>query len=85
MASQLNSLLMVRYFLQQLLMSFEDFTFAQNLTGLENASVALSRIHEIATLPAESDPAQASDKNPSPDSPVSKGSVEFQNLSLQYG
>ncbi|KAJ7846292.1 P-loop containing nucleoside triphosphate hydrolase protein [Mycena leptocephala] len=56
-----------------------------NLTGLENASVALSRIHEIATLPAESDPAQAGGKNASPDSPVSKGSVEFQNLSLHYG
>ncbi|KAJ7863186.1 P-loop containing nucleoside triphosphate hydrolase protein [Mycena leptocephala] len=56
-----------------------------NLTGLENASVALSRIHEIATLPAENDPAQSSGKDASPNSSVSKGSVEFQNLSLQYG
>ncbi|KAF7321121.1 hypothetical protein HMN09_00200000 [Mycena chlorophos] len=50
-----------------------------NLTGLENASIALSRIHEIASLPTESDPASQS-KIEGP----TRGKVEFKDVSLRY-
>nr|GAT47975.1 predicted protein [Mycena chlorophos] len=51
-----------------------------NLTGLENASIALSRIHEIASLPIEPDPASQSQiEGPT------RGNVEFKDVSLRYG
>ncbi|KAJ6568385.1 hypothetical protein DFH09DRAFT_1278029 [Mycena vulgaris] len=60
-----------------------------NLTGLENASVALSRIPEIASLPAEHDPTELSARKELPsdnsDSPDAPGCVEFQNVCFQYG
>ncbi|KAF7297369.1 hypothetical protein MIND_00970400 [Mycena indigotica] len=54
-----------------------------NLTGLENASVALSRIHEIATLPAEPDPFH--EKSNKSETKPERGRIEFKNVSLKYG
>ncbi|KAJ7065430.1 P-loop containing nucleoside triphosphate hydrolase protein [Mycena amicta] len=57
-------------------------TLLMNLTGLENASVALSRIHEIATLPAEEDPAAG---KKTPEGTFGLGNIEFKNVSVRYG
>ncbi|KAJ7268006.1 P-loop containing nucleoside triphosphate hydrolase protein [Mycena rebaudengoi] len=60
-----------------------------SLSGLENASVAVSRIHEIASLPKENDPAEVSDekkvfeKTPPSDS-TPHGAVTFRNVRLRY-
>ncbi|KAJ6545144.1 P-loop containing nucleoside triphosphate hydrolase protein [Mycena capillaripes] len=59
-----------------------------NLTNLENASVAVSRIHEITMLPKETEPNElpakqimSSQKSDS----SALGAVAFQNVRLQYG
>ncbi|KAJ7664453.1 P-loop containing nucleoside triphosphate hydrolase protein [Mycena polygramma] len=59
-------------------------TLLMNLTGLENAAVALSRIHEIATLPKEYDPGVLHSDKKSDRSGSLGGSVEFQDVYLQY-
>jgi hypothetical protein len=57
----------------------------QNLAGLENASVAISRIHEIATLTSESDPSDSETKSSTTlGSSAGEGSVVFQDIRLQY-
>ncbi|KAJ6594611.1 P-loop containing nucleoside triphosphate hydrolase protein [Mycena capillaripes] len=60
-----------------------------NLSGLENASVAISRIHEIAMLPKEIEPADMSETNGLSSanldaSEFREGSVVFQNVRLRY-
>ncbi|KAJ7589613.1 P-loop containing nucleoside triphosphate hydrolase protein [Mycena floridula] len=58
-----------------------------NLSGLENASVAISRIHQIATLPKENDPGltgQESLPSEKTDPSDAQGAVVFQNVRLQY-
>ncbi|KAK7006728.1 P-loop containing nucleoside triphosphate hydrolase protein [Favolaschia claudopus] len=68
-----------------------------NLSALENGSVGLSRIHELATLPREEDVAEArpetgattpvekpSLEKEKDDKPVVHGAVEFRDVRLRY-
>ena len=53
----------------------------QSLALIENGSVAVSRIHEVATLLEEPDRAQLSD---TPADWPSQGEVIFDNVKLRY-
>jgi ABC-type multidrug transport system fused ATPase/permease subunit len=59
----------------------------QNLNNIENASIAVSRIHEIASLPKEQGPNEFPGKEVSSEKSDSSaaGSVVFENVRLQYG
>ncbi|KAJ7780147.1 P-loop containing nucleoside triphosphate hydrolase protein [Mycena maculata] len=57
-----------------------------NLTNLENSSIALSRIHEIATLPKEQETTEfATKRSVSSEKSDALGTVAFENVRLQYG
>ncbi|KAJ7360685.1 P-loop containing nucleoside triphosphate hydrolase protein [Mycena albidolilacea] len=58
-----------------------------NLNNIENASIAVSRIHEIASLPKEQGPNEFPGKEVSSEKFDSSaaGSVVFENVRLQYG
>ncbi|KAJ7818313.1 P-loop containing nucleoside triphosphate hydrolase protein [Mycena olivaceomarginata] len=58
-----------------------------NLNNIENASIAVSRIHEIASLPKEQGPNEFPGKEVSSEKSDSSaaGSVVFENVRLQYG
>ncbi|KAJ7888747.1 P-loop containing nucleoside triphosphate hydrolase protein [Mycena leptocephala] len=56
-----------------------------NLSDLENTAVAVSRIHEIATLPKEDDLGRDGDAGSSPsEKEAVRGAVVFDNIRLQY-
>ncbi|KAF8205910.1 P-loop containing nucleoside triphosphate hydrolase protein [Mycena galopus ATCC 62051] len=60
-----------------------------NLNNIENASIAVSRIHEIASLPKERAPTELLKEKDGtsvekPDS-LAEGTVVFENVRLQYG
>jgi ABC-type multidrug transport system fused ATPase/permease subunit len=57
------------------------------LNNIENASIAVSRIHEIASLPKEQGPNEFPGKEVSSGKSDSSaaGSVVFENVRLQYG
>lgn len=53
----------------------------QSLARIENGSIAVSRIHEVATLSKEPDRAQLTD---APAEWPSQGEVVFDNVKLRY-
>ncbi|KAJ7433880.1 P-loop containing nucleoside triphosphate hydrolase protein [Mycena galericulata] len=59
-------------------------SLVMGLAGLENASVAISRIHEIAMLPEETDPAVAQSASKNPVDMREAASLTFQDVHMRY-
>ncbi|KAF7349689.1 hypothetical protein MSAN_01695700 [Mycena sanguinolenta] len=55
-----------------------------NFSSLENSAVAVSRIHEIATLPAEEDPGLDTPDDSLSEKINVRGTVAFESVRLQY-
>ncbi|KAJ7618244.1 P-loop containing nucleoside triphosphate hydrolase protein [Mycena polygramma] len=59
-------------------------SLVMSLSGLENAGVAISRIHEIAMLPEETDAAVSESASESPLAPGAAPSLTFEDVHMQY-
>ncbi|KAJ6536775.1 P-loop containing nucleoside triphosphate hydrolase protein, partial [Mycena vulgaris] len=59
-------------------------SLVMSLSGLENAGVAISRIHEIAMLPEEKDPAVAESASESPLAMREAASLTFKDVHMRY-
>ncbi|KAJ7635711.1 P-loop containing nucleoside triphosphate hydrolase protein [Mycena polygramma] len=59
-------------------------SLVMSLSGLENAGVAISRIHEIATLPEETDAAASESASESPLAYGEAPSLTFEDVHMQY-
>ncbi|KAJ6467037.1 P-loop containing nucleoside triphosphate hydrolase protein [Mycena vulgaris] len=59
-------------------------SLVMSLSGLENAGVAISRIHEIAMLPEEKDPAVVESASESPLAMREAASLTFKDVHMRY-